>query len=247
MTVEVRPVRGLGDLRRFINLPYRLHAGTKWIPPVREERYLFLIQKLNAFFTHGEGQYFLAWDGGRVVGRITAHIDHAYNAFHHSRTGMFGFVEFEDDQAIVDALLAAAERWLRARSCELMLGPMDFTLNDEGGILIKGFELEPMVRHPWQPPLLPAPDRGRRAREGDGPLQLVAGRLRPRPARSAAAAHRPARPRQARRDDPAHDPPHACARTSTSSPRSTTPPGRPTGGSPRTPRPTSTPTGSTSS
>ena len=150
--IEIRHVRGLRDLRRFVNLPYRLHAHTRWIPPVREERYLFLIQKLNAFFTHGEGQYFLALDGDRVVGRITAHVDHAYNAFHRSRTGMFGFIEFEDDQAIADALLATAQRWLRAHGCEQMLGPMDFTLNDEGGILITGFEREPMVRHPWHPP-----------------------------------------------------------------------------------------------
>jgi GNAT superfamily N-acetyltransferase len=152
MSIEVRPVRGLGDLRRFVNLPYRLHVGTPWIPPVREERYLFLVQRLNAFFTHGQGRYFLAWSSDRVVGRITAHTDHAYNAFHGTRTGMFGFIEFEDDPAIVSALLAAAERWLRAHDCSEMLGPMDFTLNDEGGILIEGFAREPMVRHPWHPP-----------------------------------------------------------------------------------------------
>ncbi len=150
--VEIRAVRGPRALKRFIDLPYRLHAGTVWIPPVKEERYLFLIRRFNAFFTHGEAEYFLAYRDGRVVGRITAHIDFAFNEFHASRTGMFGFVEFEDDQAILNALLAAAEGWLRAHGCEKMLGPMDFALNDEGGILIEGFDLEPMVRHPWHPP-----------------------------------------------------------------------------------------------
>jgi hypothetical protein len=29
---------------------------------------------------------------------------------------------------------------------------MDFTMNDESGILIEGFEREPMIRMPWQPP-----------------------------------------------------------------------------------------------
>ena len=135
-----------------MDLPFRLHAGTMWIPPVKEERYLFLIRRLNAFFTHGEAEYFLAYREDRVVGRITAHVNFAYNEFRGTRTGMFGFVEFEDDQAILDALLAAAEGWLRAHGCTEMLGPMDFTLNDEGGILIEGFEREPMVRHPWHPP-----------------------------------------------------------------------------------------------
>jgi GNAT superfamily N-acetyltransferase len=152
MAIEITPVRGLRALRQFVDLPYRLHAGTPWIPPLKEERYLFLFRRTNAFFTHGEAQYFLARRDGRVVGRITAHVDFAYNEFHSSRTGMFGFLEFEDDQEILDALLAAAEAWLRARGCEQMLGPMDFALNDEGGILIEGHELEPMIRHPWHPP-----------------------------------------------------------------------------------------------
>ena len=151
MAIEITPVRGLRALREFVDVPYRLHAGTPWIPPVKEERYLFLLRPTNAFFTHGEARYFLARRDGVVVGRITAHIDFAYNEFHQTRTGMFGFLEFEDDQEILEALLATAEEWLRARGCDTMLGPMDFTLNDEGGILVDGHELEPMVRQPWHP------------------------------------------------------------------------------------------------
>ena len=33
-----------------------------------------------------------------------------------------------------------------------MVGPMDFQLNDESGILIEGFEHAPMIRQPWHPP-----------------------------------------------------------------------------------------------
>jgi GNAT superfamily N-acetyltransferase len=152
MSVQITPVRGFGDLRRFVALPYRLHAGTPWVPPLRLERYLFLNRKLNAFFTHGEAQYFLAARGGRVVGRISAHIDRAFNEYHSSRWGWFGFLEFEDDQEILDALLAAAQEWLRARGCERMVGPADFALNDEGGVLFEGFELDPLIRQPWHPP-----------------------------------------------------------------------------------------------
>jgi len=150
--LEVSPVRGLADLRAFVALPYRLHAGTPWVPPLKLERYLFLARKLNPYFTHGEAQYFLARRQGRVVGRITAQIDHAFNEFHHSRWGMFGFLELEDDQQILDALLAAAEGWLRSKGCERMVGPMDLQLNDESGVLIEGFELAPLIRQPWHPP-----------------------------------------------------------------------------------------------
>ncbi len=82
MSVDVRPVRGLADLRAFVALPFRLHAGTPWIPPLKLERYLFLSRRLNAFFGHGEAEYFLAWRDRRVVGRVTAQIDHAFNEFH---------------------------------------------------------------------------------------------------------------------------------------------------------------------
>jgi hypothetical protein len=150
--VEVREVRGWRDLRAFIHFPYRLHAGTPWVPPVIVERWAFLNRRVNAYFTHGRARYFLARRDGRVVGRITAQVDTAFNEFHDSRWGMFGFLEFENDAAVLVALLDAAEGWLRAEGCDRMVGPMDFTLNDESGILIEGFALEPILKQPWHPP-----------------------------------------------------------------------------------------------
>jgi GNAT superfamily N-acetyltransferase len=152
VSVDVVPVKRFRDLREFVALPYRLHAGTPWIPPLKLERYAFLSRKLNAYFKHGEAKYFLARRDGRVVGRVTAQIDRAFNEFHSNRWGMFGFLEFEDDQAVLDALLQAAAEWLSAHGCERMVGPMDFQMNDESGVLIDGFEHEPMIRQPWHPP-----------------------------------------------------------------------------------------------
>ncbi len=152
MPVEISPVRGFSDLRRFVGLPFRLHAGTPWIPPLRLERYLFLSRRLNAYFSHGEAEYFLARREGHVVGRVTAQIDHAFNQFHGSRWGMFGFLEFEEDQEVLDRLLERVASWLRERGCELMVGPMDFQMNDESGVLIEGFEREPLIKQPWHPP-----------------------------------------------------------------------------------------------
>ena len=33
-----------------------------------------------------------------------------------------------------------------------MVGPADFSMNDESGVLIEGFDLRPMIRQPWHPP-----------------------------------------------------------------------------------------------
>jgi GNAT superfamily N-acetyltransferase len=146
-------VRSLGDRRQFVDLPFRLHGtGTPWIPPLRLERHLFLSPRTGHFFKHGEAQLFLARRDGRVAGRISAQVNPPFNVAHGNAWGMFGFLELEDDPEALAALLDAAAEWLRERGRDRMVGPMDFTMNDEAGILIEGFEHEPMIREPWHPP-----------------------------------------------------------------------------------------------
>jgi hypothetical protein len=153
VSLVVRPVRGRRDLRKFIDLPYRLHStSTVWVPPLRIERWIFLNRRFNAYFKHGDAELFLAERDGRVVGRVSAQYDAAFNEFHDNRWGMFGFLEMEDDPEIRPAMLDAAEGWLRAHGRDRMVGPMDFTINDESGVLIEGFEREPMIKQPWHPP-----------------------------------------------------------------------------------------------
>lgn len=152
MPIEVAAAVGRADLREFIDLPFRIHAGTPWVPPLKLERRLFLSRRFNAFFSHGEAEYFLARRDGRVVGRISAQINHAFNEAQGKHWGWFGFLEFEDDLEILRELLNTAERWSHARGCERMVGPADFSMNDESGVLIEGFDLAPMIRQPWHPP-----------------------------------------------------------------------------------------------
>jgi GNAT superfamily N-acetyltransferase len=151
--VEVRAVSGRRDLTRFIGLPYDLHANHPlWVPPLKLERRMFLSRRLNAFFSHGEAEYFLAYRDGRLVGRVSAHVNRAFNDYQHKRWGWFGFLELEDDAEVLRALLGAAEQWLRVRGMERIVGPASFSMNDEAGVLVEGFELRPMILQPWQPP-----------------------------------------------------------------------------------------------
>lgn len=150
--VEVRPARTFREVGAFIDLPFRLHAGTVWVPPLKLERRLFLSRRLGTYAKRVDFELFCAHRDGRVVGRISAHVDHAYNRYHDARWGWFGFFESEDDPAIARALLDRAEAWLRERGMERMVGPADFTPNDESGIVVEGHELAPMVREPWHPP-----------------------------------------------------------------------------------------------
>src|SRR4029453_5728738 len=83
---------------------------------------------------------------------ISAQVDAAFNSHHGNRWGMFGFLEFEDDPEVLRALLDPAAAWLRAGGRDLMGGPMEFTMNDESGVLVEGYEREPMIKQPWHPP-----------------------------------------------------------------------------------------------
>jgi GNAT superfamily N-acetyltransferase len=153
VSLEVKPVSSRGEVREFIELPFRLHANAaQWVPPLRLERRLFLSPRFNPFFKHGDARLFLARRDGRLVGRISAHIDHGFNDYHDNAWGMFGFVEVEEDQEALGALLEAAAGWLRERGRDRMVGPMDFQMNDEAGILIEGFDRAPFVKQPWHPP-----------------------------------------------------------------------------------------------
>jgi hypothetical protein len=151
--LEVTPVRSWRDRREFIELPFRLHANAgKWIPSLRLYQRLLLSPRLNPWFKHAEAQLFLARRDGRVVGRISAQIDRNFNDYQRNDWGMFGFLEFEEDGEVLAALLDAAAGWLRKRGRDRMVGPMDFTMNDEVGVLIEGYDREPFIKQPWQPP-----------------------------------------------------------------------------------------------
>jgi GNAT superfamily N-acetyltransferase len=150
MTLEVRPVTSKRDLGTFIKLPWRLYREEpNWVPPLVMDVKKRLDRKKNPFFQHAQAQYFLAWRQGRAIGRISAHIDRNLNEFQDNAWGLFGWFECEDDPEAARALLDAAETWLRERGCDRIVGPMDFTTNDECGLLIEGHKHPPIILCPW--------------------------------------------------------------------------------------------------
>ena len=63
-----------------------------------------------------------------------------------------GFFEAEDDQAVADALLGAAGDWVRARGLPVVRGPASFSVNDDCGLLVDGFDTPNVLLTPWHPP-----------------------------------------------------------------------------------------------
>jgi hypothetical protein len=152
-SVSIRPVRTRRDLKRFVKVPFHLHRDSpQWVAPLIFERMQFLDRKKNPWFEHGEAEYFVAERDGEPVGRITAQLDRRWDESQGGNDAMFGFFETAEDPAVAAALLDAATEWAAARGRSRILGPMDFTTNDEVGILIEGYELRPMILENWHPP-----------------------------------------------------------------------------------------------
>ncbi|QLC27016.1 N-acetyltransferase [Parasphingopyxis algicola] len=148
--IAVRPVTGKAELKTFVDLAYRLNADTPyWVPPLRSEVIELLTPGKNPFYEHADVQPLLAWRDGKPVGRISAHIDHLaleqpIEQGMGPGTGNWGMMEAEDE-AVMAALLAAAEDWLRGQGMTRALGPLSLSVWDEPGLLTKGHDHRPMI------------------------------------------------------------------------------------------------------
>ncbi|MBF0481048.1 MAG: hypothetical protein HQK81_11100 [Desulfovibrionaceae bacterium] len=150
--VSIDPVSSAEDLEAFIRLPWEIYAADPlWAPPIISHQRDFLDKNKGPFFEVGEAQCFLARRGGRVVGRISAQINHAYEKHHDNATGFFGFFECVDDTAVSRPLFDTAGQWVRERGKTKLHGPMSFAVYDEVGLLVDGFDTAPVVLHTHNP------------------------------------------------------------------------------------------------
>jgi len=112
---------------------------------------LLLSREKNPFFEHADAEYFLAERDGEVVGRIAAISNRLHNETHGDRVGFFGFFECVDDRSVADRLLQAAADWCRERGHDVLRGPASFSVNDECGLLVDGFDTPPTLMMPHNP------------------------------------------------------------------------------------------------
>lgn len=153
--LEIRPVDlGRGrDRKRFLDLADPIYAGDpNYISALRMHFMKFLDPSQNPAFSHLDHRATIAWRDGRPVGRIVAHVDHEYCAYHGTRTGFFGFFECIDDEAVAHALLDDAIGYLRSQGVTEVFGPMNFNTNHQCGLLVENFDRPPFVENTYNPP-----------------------------------------------------------------------------------------------
>lgn len=148
--VKVVAIGDKGGLSEFIELPYTLYQhDPNWVPPLRIAVKELLDRKKHPFYANADAEFYIARQNGRVVGRIAAIIDRAYNRFHEESAGFFGFFESVNDPAVAEALLTRARQWVQDRGAKFLRGPVSPSTNYECGMLIDGFDSSPMVMMPY--------------------------------------------------------------------------------------------------
>ncbi|MCC6215250.1 MAG: hypothetical protein IT376_10295 [Polyangiaceae bacterium] len=141
-----------GKLREFldaVDVVYR--EDPRWIRPLDLDVAGRLTPK-NPFFEHGEATTFVARRAGRAVGRCSAQIDRSHLERYRDDTGFFGFLDTVDDPEVAEALLEAAQEWLRRRGLRRVRGPLSLNINEEVGCLVDGFDTPPMLMMPHHRP-----------------------------------------------------------------------------------------------
>ena len=159
MSLRVRELPFGSGAQPFIDVLWRVYDGDPtWIPSLRRAMRERFDPRRTPFLRYGEAQLFLAERDGVAVGRISAQINPLHDQKWGERAGFFGFFDCINDREAAAALFAAAEGWLRERGAAFSRGPISFSLNDEAGCLVDGFDTPPMIAMPhgrrWFPDLI---------------------------------------------------------------------------------------------
>jgi len=155
VTIEKIDPSNKKQARVFIEFYYNLYKECPfWVPPLYIDSYLQLNRKKHPFYEHSEADFFLAFQDGKVVGRICAAENKPFNKYHKTRKAQFYFFDCINDQEIASALFEAVFKWARERNLNEVVGPKGLSPFDGYGILIEGFDQRQMMtmmnyNHPY--------------------------------------------------------------------------------------------------
>jgi len=129
------------QVRRFVELPYRIYANCpQWVPPLNIDAYNQLNRKKHPFHEHSDVDFFLAVRDGHDLGRIAAIENKPFNQYHNEKTSDFYLFECENDKEAADALFNTVFDWAKTRKLNKMIGPKGMGPLDGYGILTLGHE-----------------------------------------------------------------------------------------------------------
>ncbi|MEM6413723.1 MAG: hypothetical protein AAF720_03605 [Pseudomonadota bacterium] len=147
--ISIEAVSGAKGRKAFIAVPSAIYADDpNYVAPLEFEIDARLNPKANPTLKNAQHQLWVAYKNAKPVGRISALINPIHLDWYKDDAGHFGFIEGIDDEAVFRALLTTAENWMRERGMKKVVGPLSFSVNEETGLLIDGFDKPPVIMMP---------------------------------------------------------------------------------------------------
>ncbi len=146
MPITLHPVRTEAEKRAFYKFAFRVYRDDPhWVPHLWPGKKAYLDKKV-AFFSYGEGDFWLAKEGNEIVGTIGTGIDHARNRGMKWKVSVFGFFEVLPERYdVAKTMWDFACEWSRQRGLTELQGPYSFSGEDDHGFLTEGFNTAPAI------------------------------------------------------------------------------------------------------
>lgn len=146
MALKLKEVSTRKEYYEFIHLPEKIHEGHKdWLPPLYMDEKVFFDPQKNHSFDVCDYRLILAYKDDVAVGRIMGIINRQYNEIMGVKNARFGFIETYNDQEVSHMLISGIESWGREKGMTKIVGPFGFSDREPQGLLIEGFEYEPVI------------------------------------------------------------------------------------------------------
>ncbi len=154
MAYRFKKVESAKDIDRFHMLPFRLYEShPQWAPPFRFEIEQIFDSEKNDYFEKGTCERYLVFEGQQTVARFAVMNTPERDRVLEPTMGGIGFIEMENDEKLVQAIVDFAARWHRERGYHAMRGPINFGENDMyWGLLIENYEEPPIYGMFYHPP-----------------------------------------------------------------------------------------------
>jgi hypothetical protein len=158
MIVDIQEVKTKKELKTFIYLPEKIHAGHRnWVHPIYMDEWKYFDPKKNKAFSYCDTVLWLAYRGDKAAGRVMGIINSRFNEYRKEKIARFGYLEAWEDPEVVHALLGKVEDWARQKGMTRIIGPYGFSDQDPEGWLIEGFENRATIatyyNYEWMPRL----------------------------------------------------------------------------------------------
>ena len=152
--ITLKQAKTKREMKRFVLFPFSLYKGNKyWVPPIIKDEVNNFNPKKNPVFKNAEAQFFLAYSGKKIVGRVAAMVNWIEVEKQQIKKMRFGWFDVIDDLEVSKVLLDKVNEIGRGHNLEHIEGPIGFNNLDKTGVLIDGFdELGTMItwyNHPY--------------------------------------------------------------------------------------------------